>query len=217
MKILLGNQIIEINKFQFENIVKQFKSVVVDIGTGDGQFIYRKAKQNPDVLYIGIDASIDSMLKCSIKISKKPSKGGLKNVLLVVGTVEDLPNEMTSIADKITINLPWGSLRDGIVKGDEVVLKNIKKISKANTDISICVTYSDKYEKEEINIRKLPPLSLSFIKTQLKAKYSFYGIKIDDVCLWNNDMLKTLDTKWAKKLAYGKKREIYYMKCSIMN
>lgn len=217
MKILVGNQITEMNKTEFKNIARQYKSVAVDIGTGDGQFIYKRAKRNSDELCIGIDSSVDNMRKYSMKTIKKASKGGLENVLFVVSSVEDLPDEMICTADKITINLPWGSLRDGIVKGDKAVLYNLKKISKVKTELSICVTYSTKYEKYEIDVRKLPVLSIDFIKTYLKKQYSIYGINIEDAYLWNNDMLKNLDTKWAKKLAFGKEREIFYLKCSIIN
>lgn len=217
VKILIGNQITEMNKAEFECIVNQYSSVAVDIGTGDGQFIYKRAKQNADELYIGVDSSIDNMRMCSTKTTKKPSKGGIKNILFVVSGVEALPDEMTAIADKITINLPWGSLRDGIVKGEEAVLQNIKKISKSKAELSICVTYSTNHEKQEIEARKLPTLSIDFIRTQLKQQYGVYGINIDDAYIWNNDMLKKLDTKWAKKLAFGKKREIFYVKCSVMD
>ncbi|WIV11840.1 hypothetical protein [Proteiniborus sp. MB09-C3] len=217
MKILVGNQIIEINKYEFKNIVKQYNSVAIDIGTGDGQFIYKRAKSNAGELYIGVDSSIDNMRKYSIKTTKKPSKGGLNNILFVVGNVDDLPNEMTATADKITINLPWGSLRDGLVKGEEIVLSNIKKISKVKAEIDICVTYSTKYEKREIHERELPILSIDFIKTHLKKQYMAYGINIEDAYIWDNNMLKSLDTKWAKKLAYGKEREIFYLKCIVVN
>lgn len=215
MKILLGSLIKEINRVELKNIMEQYKSVIVDIGTGNGQFIYRQAKQNYKDLFIGVDPSMNSMHEYSLKASKKASKGGLKNILFVVSNVEDLPDEMISIADKISINLPWSSLRDGIVKGEEIVLNNIRKISKHRAKLDICVTYSSEYEKSEIDERKLPELSMNYIKTYLKKQYNIHGINITDVEIWDNTMLKSLDTKWAKKLAYGKNREIFCLICSI--
>jgi len=57
--------------------------VVVDIGTGDGRYVYRSARQNPDRFYIGIDVERRALEKVSERIHRRPGKGGLPNVLFV--------------------------------------------------------------------------------------------------------------------------------------
>src|SRR5262245_25665122 len=83
--------------------------VIIDIGTGDGLFVYQSAKRNPDKFYIGIDASAAALEKISEKIHRKPAKGGLPNVLFIQASVEDLPSELDGAADEIHIHFPWGS------------------------------------------------------------------------------------------------------------
>lgn len=215
MRILKGNKINEIHDTEFENIIKQYKSLVIDIGTGEGEFVYKKAKQDQEVMYIGIDASAASMQEYSVKSAKKPEKGGLSNIMYVACNAEDLPDALSDTADKIFINLPWGSLRDGIIKGEHSILDGIRKIAKKNAALEICVSYCDIYEKQEIENRQLPALNLSYLNDILKNKYKIYGIHMMNISILDNDKLKKMETKWAKKLGYGKKRDVFYMNCKI--
>ena len=52
------------------------EGVIIDIGTGDGRFVYQSARQNPNKFYIGIDPNVTPLEKISEKIHRKPSKGG---------------------------------------------------------------------------------------------------------------------------------------------
>lgn len=215
MKILMGNKNTNINKPEFENILKGYKSVIVDLGTGSGQFVYKKAKNDPENLYIGIDSCADSMMEYSVKSSKKACRGGVGNILFVVDSAENLPKELESIADKIYVNLPWGTLMDGIIKGEEGILSSIRMISKDMGSLEVCVACHNLYEEKVIDTRNLPELSAGFIKNELKYRYRLQGIDITETASWDNETLKKLDSKWAKKLAFGRPREIFYFKCSI--
>lgn len=215
MRILIGSKSKEVDTVEFESIIKGYKSLVIDIGTGEGEFIYKKAKQDQEIMYIGIDTSADSMLQYSVKSAKKPEKGGLRNVMYVVANANDLPDALTSTADRIFINLPWGSLRDGIIKGEHSFLSGIKKIAKANTTLEIYVSYCDLYEKQEIENRQLPALTVAYLRNVINDKYKKYGISITHVSVLDNEDLRKIETKWAKKLGYGKKRDVFYMNCKI--
>ena len=51
--------------------------MIIDIGTGDGRFVYQSARRNPNKFYIGIDPNTRPLTKISEKIHRKPAKGGL--------------------------------------------------------------------------------------------------------------------------------------------
>ena len=72
--------------------------MVIDIGTGDGLFVYQSARQNPKKFYIGVDANPRALEKVSEKVHRKPAKGGLANVLFLQAAVEDLPTELDGVA-----------------------------------------------------------------------------------------------------------------------
>jgi len=209
MKILIGKDVKEINCDTLKSLLVEYDSVVVDIGTGSGDFVYRKAKENPRCFYIGIDSSKESMLENAVKITKKLSKGGLSNVLYVLANAEDLPLELANIADKIYVNLPWGSLRDGLVKAEEKVLNSIRMLGKNKTLVDVSITYSKEHEVQEMMSRNLPSLSYQYFIDILKPKYTAYGLYIKKINVWDNLALRNLNTKWANKLAYGKKRDFY--------
>ncbi|MFY9555380.1 MAG: methyltransferase domain-containing protein, partial [Blastocatellia bacterium] len=85
------------------------EGIVIDIGTGDGLFVYQCARENPNKFFIGIDANPRPLEKVSEKIHRKPAKGGLTNVLFLQAGVEDLPSELDEVADEVHIHFPWGS------------------------------------------------------------------------------------------------------------
>ncbi len=94
-------------------LIDESKGIIVDLGTGDGRFVYQSARQNPARFYLGIDASANLLEKVSEKIHRKPAKGGLKNALFIQAAVEALPEELEGIADEVHIHFPWGSLLKG--------------------------------------------------------------------------------------------------------
>ena len=55
LRVLKGKTIVE--AFDFDKIIEESEMVVVDIGTGNGRFVYKNAK-NPTSFYIGIDLSL---------------------------------------------------------------------------------------------------------------------------------------------------------------
>jgi 16S rRNA (adenine(1408)-N(1))-methyltransferase len=63
--------------------------VIVDIGTGDGRFVYQSARENPRKFYIGIDPNVRPLEKISEKIYRKPAKGGATNALFDQAALED--------------------------------------------------------------------------------------------------------------------------------
>ncbi|HEU4794362.1 MAG TPA: methyltransferase domain-containing protein, partial [Pyrinomonadaceae bacterium] len=102
--------------------------MIVDIGTGDGRFVYQSARQNPKKFYIGIDPNVSRLEKISEKIYRKPAKGGAPNALFIQAAVEDLPAELDGVADELHVHFPWGSLLRAVAAGDVAVLRNLRRI-----------------------------------------------------------------------------------------
>src|SRR5262245_4483917 len=104
------------------------EGIVIDIGTGDGRFVYQCAQENPRRFYIGIDANARPLEKISEKIYRNPAKGGLPNVLFLQSAIEDLPEELDGVADEVHVHFPWGSLLRVVANGDENGLRNLRRI-----------------------------------------------------------------------------------------
>jgi len=102
--------------------------IIVDIGTGDGLFVYQTARRNPNKFYIGIDANPTTLRKISERIHRRPEKGGAPNVLFIQSTVEELPTELDGVANEVHIHFPWGSLLAAVMTGKQDVLANVRRI-----------------------------------------------------------------------------------------
>src|SRR5205823_12834946 len=80
--------------------------VIVDIGTGDGRFVSRCARENRSKFYIGIDANAKPLEKISMKATRKPAKGGLANLLFIQAASKIFPRNLTTQPTRFTYIFP---------------------------------------------------------------------------------------------------------------
>jgi tRNA G46 methylase TrmB len=58
------------------------------VGTGDGRYVLRAASQDPDTLFVGVDANAAAMAAASRRAVRR---GSLPNALFVVVAAEHPP------------------------------------------------------------------------------------------------------------------------------
>ncbi|MCI0528402.1 MAG: class I SAM-dependent methyltransferase, partial [Nitrospira sp.] len=184
-------------------------------GTGEGKFVYRLAHSHPEIFYIGIDSSQDSLKEYSVKISKKPSRGGLPNVLYVVANAEDLPLELNGLVKIICINFPWGSLLKGVVRGDDRILAGIARISSKPACLEMRINYSLFFDPVPLEIQELPELTFDYIDQELAPLYAKTGITFIERKMLLKEEVKDISTTWAKKLGYGREAKTIYIRAQI--
>ena len=135
------------------NVVKQInrqKSVILDLGTGNGEIAIRAALKFPDSKVVGIDVSSGMISEAE----KKVRKIGLKNVRFVVSPMENLKMER---ADFVLSHLAFHHVRNKL----SVILK-VYKILPRNGRVIIGDWFKPTraYEKEVEKLRtKNPALS----------------------------------------------------------
>lgn len=187
------------------------EGVVVDIGTGDGRFVYRSAQENPNKFFIGIDANTKPLEKISMKATRKMSKGGLPNVLFVQAAVENLPEELNAAADEIHIHFPWGSLLRAVILGDENVLQSLRRICAPDCFVEIVIGIDEERDKSEIERLELPQLSPNYLENVLIPKYETAGFEILEKGILSRSDWSKLETSWARKLQAGENRKVIYL------
>ena len=187
------------------------EGVIVDIGTGDGRFVYNSARQNPNMFFIGIDAGRKPLEKISMKATRKPMKGGLSNVLFVQAAVENLPEELNETADEIHIHFPWGSLLRAVIAADENVLNSLRCICAPGCLIEIIVGIDEERDKSEIERLELPRLSSEYLENVLIPKYEANGFEILEGGFLTRSEWSKLETSWARKLQGGQNRQVTYL------
>lgn len=186
------------------------KGIIVDIGTGDGKFVYKLAKQFPNRLFIGIDPNQKGLVKTSLKATKKRTRGGIGNVVYVLASIQELPKELEDIANQVYINFPWGSLLKSIITVEKKAWENIKLIMKKDGVLDIVFGYDPLIDKSEIDRLALPRLSSNHIQNKLVPKIEAFRFKPTSFEKLNTNDLKSYPTTWSKKMAYGGKTRTYY-------
>jgi 16S rRNA (adenine(1408)-N(1))-methyltransferase len=182
------------------------EGVVVDIGTGDGRFVYRSAMANPRKFFIGIDANAKPLAKISMKATRKPAKGGLPNVLFIQSSIENLPEELNETADEIHIHFPWGSLLRAVACGDESVLENLRRICVPECLLEIIIGIDERRDKSEIERLGLPVISAEYLETFLIPKYAAAGFEIVEKKILQPFEWSQIETSWARKLQTNDRR-----------
>ena len=202
---IVGNNQKELEADEFRNLMKSFEKVILDIGTGDGRFVYKNALKNDKNLYIGLDPVVKQLEK----YSKKAIRKKLKNILFVQGSAENIPPELFCEINKIFINLPWGTLLEKIVKTDQYFIKDLYILLKKQGELEITFGYLPELEPSETQRLSLPNISLDFISNTIMSNFKIYGFNINSVEEISKEYLKNIETTWSKKLTFGKNRKIY--------
>ena len=104
---------------EFNELRGRYSSTLVDLGTGDGAWPRRFARDYDNCLAIGIDSSRDALREAAKMAERKPARGGAPNALYVAAQVESLPAELSHSADWVTIYFPWAALLKLILNGDQ--------------------------------------------------------------------------------------------------
>lgn len=213
MSVLENKQIVSYTVEEFLKKTHFFKKLHLDLGTGDGKFLYKQAKLFPETYYIGIDANLSNMSYLSWKVCCKPSRGGgQKNIALIHSLVEHLPEELCSIGDSMTINFPWSSLLHGLVTPDRNMLSRIVRLGKKNSSIQILLNYTIFQNHVYREKLQLPHVTTQYVHQYLKGVYLQEGIRISEVALQN---LSINASSWGKSLTLSGNREVLLLSGSI--
>jgi 16S rRNA (adenine(1408)-N(1))-methyltransferase len=189
--------------------------VIIDIGTGDGEFVYSIAKENPDRFVIGIDPHHQSLGKTSARIYKKPEKGGLNNALFVLGSIEAMPQELDGLANQVFINFPWAGLLKGLLLADAVVWNALKRICQPGAFIDILFSYEKTADLAEFQKAGLPGIDEAYLENAVVPNISKMGFKVIEVNKMTAEDIKKYPSTWAKKLSFGRDREYFYMRVMV--
>jgi 16S rRNA (adenine(1408)-N(1))-methyltransferase len=184
---------------------------VIDIGTGDGLFVYQCARRNPAKFYIGIDANARPLEKISEKIHRKPSKGGLSNVLFIQSAVEDLPSELDDVADEVHVHFPWGSLLRAVATGEEAVLRKLRRICAPGALLEIVIGLDPERDRTELERLGLPILSDAYMDSVLLPRYTEAGFEVFEKGRLSQSEWPRLQSSWARRLQGNTGRSVIYI------
>lgn len=189
---------------QYQNkIQNQGFKTILDIGTGDGRYVYKRALTEPNSLVIGVDPS-PNFKEFQREINRKK----LLNAYLLQESVETLELPINAF-DEILIILPWGSLLKKIVSLDLNFMELLSQALKNKGKLHVVFGFHTEFEKTEtqrLELHNLEETGGGFLKDSLSkipllSLTSFQTISKRD--------LSKFDTTWARKLSFGQDRNYW--------
>ena len=186
--------------------------IVLDIGTGDGRFVFSSAKADPAKFYIGIDANAKPLEKLSTKITRKPAKGGLTNAMFVQAAAEDLPEEFDGVASEIHINFPWGSLLRAVAVGEPKVLESLRSILAPRGSLTVTIGVDPARDGAELIRLGITKLDISYIDSVRRTAYDSAGFEMIGRRELSMPEWSQIETSWARKLGGNQDRKVFRLR-----
>ncbi len=153
-----------------------FATTLVDVGTGDGRFAYHLASADPARLVIGVDALDEPMGEIAAKSARKPARGGRPNLLLFRAAIEALPPELVGIADEVSVQLPWGSLLEGIVLAHADVLGGLAALCAPAARLEVTLNGEIWLDSTPLRYEHLPVPTPEYVAGVVAAGLADVGI-----------------------------------------
>ena len=187
MEIIRGKASLDLDLTELKERLTNYKRITLDLGTGDGKFAFCHAGKFPNHFVIGADSCRENL--------REYSRAKLPNLLYVIASAQDLPQELNGLISNITINFPWGSLLESLLTGDIRLMRGLKSISRSATTIEI-----------RLNGGALTEVGwdLEAGAKQIYSNLLQAGWQVNIPVLMNTNSLRRFPSTWAKRIAFGR-------------
>jgi 16S rRNA (adenine(1408)-N(1))-methyltransferase len=164
-----------------------YHNTLIDLGTGDGQFVRWMAEKQKDWFFIGVDACRENLRANSLV--------KLPNALFVIASAQALPQELNGLASHITINFPWGSLLESLLGSDACFANQLLSMT------SPCAGRDILLNAEALHTAGW---ALDSGAAQIERVLNKVGWNTKSQACLDAQDLRSTPTTWAKRLAFGR-------------
>ena len=182
---------------EFDELRGRYASTLVDLGSGDGAWPRRFARDYEHVLALGVDTDRKALREAAKLAERKPARGGAPNALYVAASAESLPAELRESADWITIYFPWAALLRMILAGDDRLGEMLQFLSRPRSRFSVVLNAEAPPDGFD------PPTPQS-VRASLDAPLSGAGFRITQAEWLDTDQAPP--TTWGGRLVKGSGR-----------
>ena len=187
METIRGKASLDLDLTELKERLANYHRILLDLGTGDGKFAFCHADKFPDRFVIGVDSCRENL--------HEYSRAKLPNLLYIIASAQNLPQELNGLISNITINFPWGSLLESLLIGDSKLMSGLASISRSATTVEIRLNGGALTEagwRLEAGAEK--------IYTNLLQA----GWQVNIPVLMNTNALRSFPSTWAKRIAFGR-------------
>jgi 16S rRNA (adenine(1408)-N(1))-methyltransferase len=201
---VVGRKIAELDVEELHARLAGHERVVVDVGTGAGAALLRRARHEPGAFFIGLDADADSMRDASARAVRQPTRGGVANIAFVAAGADELPGALAAVADEVTVVLPWGSLLRAVLAADSAVGGLVALLRPGGKlELLLSVAQSD------VAVGA-PPFDADQAAA-LAAEYERLGLARLEVRLADEADVERLGSSWGRRLGIPRRRQAWLL------
>jgi 16S rRNA (adenine(1408)-N(1))-methyltransferase len=187
--------------------VGEYRDLHVDLGTGDGKFVLRAARAEPDVMHVGIDALEEPMAAAIRRAASKPARGGVPNASFVVADATRPPAELAGRAGLVTVNFPWGSLLRAVAAPEADGLRAVAGLLREGGRLVALLNLSAAEDSAYAERMELPPLDAEHVRGRLVPGWREAGLDEIEARALAPGEEPPHRTTWGQRLVRGSGRE----------
>jgi trans-aconitate methyltransferase len=194
MEIIRGKKTSFMGTLALSERIAGYKTIHIDIGTGDGRFVKHIAQTYPQSFVIGIDSCRENL--------QAVSRDDTANTLFVIANAQTLPSELNGLAGLVTINFPWGSLLEGLLTHEQSLISSLADVTQPTARLEV-----------RLNGGALANCgwSLEDGAKQVRNVLRENGFDMRQPVLMTARDLQSCPTTWAKRLAFGRDPRAMYL------
>lgn len=182
---------------QLSAALDSFERVAVDVGCGDGKYALRLAQRDPDRLVVGIDPET-TRLERTLATARKRR---LANLLFLGWSMDASLPVLVHAVDEIHVVMPWGSLLDGVLGGNDAVLSHVLELGRrgATYDAMVNCRPWDAPESVDAKLASTPvPTEETLVK--LAEVYAQHGWRLDEPHWLDEGEARAVGSSWVSRV-----------------
>ena len=173
----------------------------MDVGTGDGRFVLGRARSEPAGFHIGFDPVAEAMAEASRRAAAKPARGGLENAMFVQAGLETLGDALNGLADRLTVNFPWGSLLRAVALPDPAQLTRLAALAKPGAELDVLVNLTPLRDLAYVEKLGLSDAALTGDEHRLRRRYAAAGWSVRSIEEVTGTLIRA--TRWGSQLHHA--------------
>ena len=187
------------------------RPVVIDLGAGDGRYVYESARKDLETSFVAVDPDADALSEYAYRASRKAARGGVANAHFVVAAAEQLPEELRHIAGRLRVNYPWGSLLRGLLAPEPSVLRQAASLLRDGGSFEIVMSYDPEHDTGAFAGSALPLLDEAYVEDVLLPAYRDNGLEVLDPRRLSQDEALEIASTWGRKLLHARPRRVFWL------
>jgi hypothetical protein len=137
------------------------------------------------------------------------------NLLCITEPTEILVAELSGVANRVSVILPWGSLLRGIALPETTFLNHLRFLCASDATVEIVFSYDERRDAGQQGRLGFAPTNEWDVRGILAESYERAGFQVASIETISQSGLRLYETTWAKRLSFARPREIWRVRLSV--